>query len=129
MAAFTTTSLNWQPPAPCCRPRAAAPASCCTSWLRSDAKASRCTPYLATLVPLSAAEWQRVPAPCAGLGAALPDVLARSDAEPALLVQHLPEASKQRLRMAALCLGRAQRRHGASLPAPLVRALLAECLL
>ena len=83
---------------------------------------------LAAHFPLSAADWQRVPAPCAGLGRALPAVLARSDAEAALLVQRLPADDAQRLRLAALCVGRVQRRRHVFLPAPLVRAILAQCL-
>ena len=84
---------------------------------------------LATCFALSADEWQRVPAPCAGLGRALPAVLARSVNEVRQLVQHLPEEDQQRLHTAALCLSRAQRCHGTFMPAPLVRTILAQCLL
>ena len=79
---------------------------------------------LLALQPLTPAEWARVPAPCTGLGAALPAVLARSEAEAALLVAHLPAADRQRLRTAALCLRRTERVHGVDLPPALLRALL-----
>ena len=54
---------------------------------------------------------QRMLAPCPGLGAALPAVLARS--------------VRQRLRLGALCLGRAQKEHCTELPAALVGQVLA----
>ena len=61
---------------------------------------------MAALQPLAAEQWPRVPAPCAGLGRALPAVLARSDAEASQLVRRLPAAGQQRLRAATLCLAR-----------------------
>ena len=45
----------------------------------------------------------------AGLGAALPTVLARSVGEAAVLVRRLPAASRERLRLAAMFLHSAQR--------------------
>ena len=75
--------------------------------------------------PLSPAEWARVPTQCPGLGAALLAVLARSEAEAALLVARLPTADAERLRTAALCLRRAERAHGLALPPPVLHQLLA----
>ncbi|KAL4435618.1 hypothetical protein ABPG77_002581 [Micractinium sp. CCAP 211/92] len=63
-------------------------------------------PLYATLAarqPLSALEWELVPAPCSGLGAALPAVLARSVDEAALLMRRLPPADVARMRAVALC--------------------------
>ena len=80
---------------------------------------------LAACTALSTEQWQRVPAPCPALGAALPTVLARSATEAALLVCHLPAEARQRLRTAALCLGRAQREHDLEVPAALVGQVLA----
>jgi hypothetical protein len=73
---------------------------------------------------LSEAEWALVPAPCHGLGRALPTVLAQSSAQASRLVKHLPDADAGRLRTGALCLARAQRRARVSLPTPLVWHLL-----
>ena len=80
---------------------------------------------LAACTALSPAQWERVPAPCPALGAALPAVLARSVAEAALLVVRLPAEARQRLRAGAMSLGRAQRVHDAELPAALVGLVLA----
>ena len=74
--------------------------------------------------PLTPAEWARVPAPCPGLGAALPAVLARSEAEAALLAARLPAADRERLHTAALCLRRVEREHGLDLPPAILRLLL-----
>lgn len=79
---------------------------------------------LAVHWPLTAAQWQQVPAPCPGLGGALPAVLARSEAEAALLVPRLPPADAARLRTFALALHRAQRRMHIFLPAELARHVL-----
>ena len=65
---------------------------------------------VAAHTPLSDAEWAQVPTPCPGLGAALPIVLARSAAQAAHLVTHLPAEGARCLRTAALCLARAQRK-------------------
>ena len=78
--------------------------------------------------PLTPAEWARVPAPCPGLGAALPAVLARSEAEAAALVAHLPAADRERLRTAVLGLARAQRRCRVHLPAELTGSPAAAAL-
>lgn len=83
---------------------------------------------LAAGCALSAAEWQSMPTPCPGLARALPAVLERSAAEATQLVQHLPAEERERLRTAALALARLQRRHRIALPAPLLRACLAQCL-
>ena len=67
--------------------------------------------------PLSSADWQLVPTPCAGLGAALPAVACRSRAEAGQLVRRLLPAERQRLWASALCLSR-------FLPASLCAAVL-----
>lgn len=59
---------------------------------------------------LTPEDWQQIPAPTHGLGAALPTVLHRSVAEAGLLVGRLPWSDRRRLRCAALCLSRASRR-------------------
>lgn len=70
--------------------------------------------------------WQRVPAPCPGLGALLPALVARGDeAEAAQAAQRLPEVARQRLRAGALCLARWQRLLGISLPSALSGRVLA----
>lgn len=73
---------------------------------------------------LTPAQWERVPSPSPGLGAVLPAVLARSEAEAAALVARLPADERERLRTAALCLRRAERVHGAELPPEIARSLL-----
>ena len=78
--------------------------------------------------PLTAADWQLVPSPWAGLATALPAVLERSPAEAALLVAHLPTAERRRLRTAALALHRTQAVAGAALPQPLVWRILTLAL-
>ena len=75
--------------------------------------------------PLARNEWARKQTPCPGLGAALPAVLARSTTEARLLVQHLSPMDRQRLRVLALCLGRAQRGLPTPLPAPILWHILA----
>ena len=80
---------------------------------------------LAARAPLTPEQWRQFPAPCAGLGAALPAVLRRSEAEAALLVARLPAADRERLRTAALCLGRCQQQAGVSLPLALAWHILA----
>ena len=47
--------------------------------------------------PLSSADWQLVPTPCVGLGAALPVVACRSRAEAGRLVRRLLPAERLRL--------------------------------
>ena len=91
-------------------------------------------PLFADLVActaLSPEQWQRMPPAvllqyfCPGLAAALPAVLARSVLEAALLMEFLPFETCRRLRIGALCLGRAQRVLGVELPAALVGQVLA----
>ena len=53
---------------------------------------------LVARLPLTPTRRSRVPLPCPGLGAALPAVLARSEAEAALLVARLPASDHDRLR-------------------------------
>lgn len=85
-------------------------------------------PALVARYPLTADQWALLPTPCPGLGAALPRVLQRSEAEAALLVRHMSAAEQQHLRALALYLGVAQRRgHLPSLPSPLSQGLLADC--
>ena len=79
---------------------------------------------LAACHALSTSQWQCVPAPCPGLRAALPAVLARSEAEAGWLVSRLPAPARTRLRVAALCLARAQRMLGIELERALVRRML-----
>jgi len=74
---------------------------------------------------LTPAEWAQVPSPLPGLSTSLPAVLARSTGEAALLVQRLPPADSERLRMGALCLARAQKQEAALLPIPIVWRVLA----
>lgn len=86
-------------------------------------------PLYATLAARQAllpAQWGRVPAPCAGLVAALPVVLERSVEEAAMLVRHLPPADREQLQTAALCLARSQRVHRVHLPSSIVWHLLAH---
>ena len=83
---------------------------------------------LAARQPLTPAQWAQVPWPCPGLGTALPAVLARSEDEARQLVAHLPHADKLRLRTAALCIARVERRWRLQLPADLLRPLLAAAL-
>lgn len=84
---------------------------------------------LAALFALSAAEWERVPAPCTGLGRALPAVLERSDAEARQLVRRLSLVEQQRLRTAALprasCGAAAAAHHGA-MPGRLIACKLSS---
>jgi hypothetical protein len=76
-------------------------------------------------LPLVDAEWQLVPTPCPGLGQALPAALACSPAQAGSLVQHVPTADAERLRVAALALARAQECSRLNLPSPLVWRMLA----
>jgi hypothetical protein len=89
-----------------------------------DADAQPLCACLAARLPMTAEQWAEVPTPCTGLGAALPAVLQRSADEAALLARHLPPSDHARLRTAALCLVRAQRRHDLPLPAPIIQRLL-----
>ena len=57
-------------------------------------------------LPLAAAGWALVPAPCPGIERALPAAAACSADQAQQVVQRLPPAAKARLRAAALCLGR-----------------------
>ncbi len=92
-------------------------------------KGSWVLPLYASVVarlPLTPEQWELVPAPCPGLGAALPTILQRSEAEAALLAARLPAADRERMHTFALCLARAEReRRLPPLPVPLVTRLLA----
>ena len=83
---------------------------------------------LAARLPLTAEQWQQVPAPCAGLIQALPAVLARSEAEAATLVAHLSEHSRECLVLVATALACAVSTRGLSLPADVQRCVLAAWL-
>ena len=85
---------------------------------------------LAAHLRMTPRQWLRVPAPCRGLGTALPAVLERSQFEAALLLAHLPPAAAERLRVAALSLHRLQRSLllEAAVPAALVGRILALAL-
>ena len=87
-----------------------------------------CPVCLTVFQLLLPSQWQRVPAPCPGLGAALPAVLARSEAEAGCLVGRLPVKERAWLRTAALCLGRAQRMEGVELERVLMGRMLALAL-
>ena len=63
--------------------------------------------------------------PCRGLARALPAVLARSERDATLLLAHLTEAERERLRVAALSPARCQRVLPVVLPAPTVSRILA----
>lgn len=76
--------------------------------------------------PLAREAWALLPAPCPGLGEALPAVLERSQAEAHHLVGRILKGQLARLRTAALSLARAQREAGVELPAPLVARCLAS---
>ena len=80
---------------------------------------------LAAATALSAKQWRRLPYDCPALGAVLPTVLARSSAEAARLVAHLPVEVRQGLHTGCLCLVRAQHVLGVELPAALVGRVLA----
>jgi len=74
--------------------------------------------------PLAEAEWVLVPAPCPGLGRALPLVLEHSLEQASQLVRRLPAEDVRRLRTCALCLARRQRELGVFLPQPVVARIL-----
>ena len=94
------------------------------SW-RVDVK-SRLYSLVAAHQPLTPAQWARVPSPSPALGAALPAVLGRFTTEARLLVQHLSPMDRERLRVLALCLARAQRQGDIPLlPADVAGRLLA----
>lgn len=75
--------------------------------------------------PLLPEQWREVPVACPDLGAALPAVLARSEAEARCLVGRLAEEECSRLRFGALCLSGAQRRLGVAMPREIVWQVLA----
>ena len=80
--------------------------------------------FVAARMPLSGELWGALPVACPGLGRLLPAALAHSPEQARLLVQHLPAADAQRLRLFALCLARAQRRAGVRLPSEMLAQLL-----
>jgi len=74
--------------------------------------------------PLTAEEWAWVPAPCPGLGRALPPVLAHSEEQAGQLVRCLPAEEARRLRTFALCLARRQLELGVFLAQPVFARIL-----
>ena len=84
---------------------------------------------MAGSAPLSDAEWALVPAQCRVLGAALPDVLQRSAAQAARLVEHTPPATSSACAPPRYA-WRACRRvgSGADLPQPLAWRILSLCV-
>ncbi|KAI7846229.1 hypothetical protein COHA_000299 [Chlorella ohadii] len=86
--------------------------------------AGTCFPdFVATRLPLSNVLWVLLPRPCPGLGRVLPTALEHGIGQAQQLVRHLPAADMERLRLAALCLARAQRRTRVHLP-PTVTGLI-----
>ena len=81
---------------------------------------------LARSMPLSAAQWMALPAPCSGLGRALPAAIAASVFQAFALVQHLPATDAERLRAFGRGLHRAQRTAGVVLPRELRWRILAQ---
>eukprot|EP00887_Chlorella_sp_A99_P004094 scaffold23.g4094.t1 len=79
---------------------------------------------LAATCALSPADWEALPTPCPGLARALPVALARSPAEAAQLVAHLPDAARGRLHALAVSLESLQRQLGLELPESIVRGIL-----
>eukprot|EP00887_Chlorella_sp_A99_P001709 scaffold8.g1709.t1 len=93
-------------------------------------KKSKTTAYalladLAVSHALSPPDWAALPTPCPGLARALPAALARSPAEAAQLVAHLPATARGRLRALVLGLARLQRQLGLELPVHIARRILA----
>ena len=80
--------------------------------------------FVAAHLPLSADIWRRLPRSCP-LARLLPAALEHSAEQARQLVQHLPVADVARLRCAALCLARAQRRTRIHLPPALTGLILA----
>ncbi|PRW44559.1 petal death [Chlorella sorokiniana] len=84
-------------------------------------------PLLETRLGLDLSSWYAEPSLCPNpwLAPALPAALERSEQLAARLVRQLPPADRQRLRTAALSLGRVVREACAPLPAPIAGRLLA----
>ena len=80
--------------------------------------------FVAARLPLTDEHWSLLPCPCPGLGPLLPAVLAMGTAQAHQLVHHLPAADAKRLRLAALCLARAQRRTCVHLPPSITGLIL-----
>ncbi|KAI3426877.1 hypothetical protein D9Q98_006823 [Chlorella vulgaris] len=81
--------------------------------------------FVIARLPMTSKEWATVPAPCPGIGRALPAVLAHPAEQARWLVRHLPPADAQRLRTAAFSLHRAQQQLHVFLPSPVVWDILA----
>ena len=65
--------------------------------------------FIAGHLPLTEAQWARIPTPFLILGRALPAALACSPDQARQVVRRLPPSSVQRLRTFALCVARVQR--------------------
>lgn len=89
-----------------------------------------CGGWAASDVALLFSDWfdswlpTQVPYNLPGLGRALPAALAHSREQTRQLMRHLPRSDLFRLRIGALCLGRAQRRTEISLPPPIQQQML-----
>lgn len=81
-------------------------------------------PEFAARRALTAEQWALLPAELPGLEAALPAVLARSEAEAACLVAHLPTAERERVQAAMLTLARLQGRTQLSIPVPTLQHIV-----
>ena len=80
--------------------------------------------YVLARLPLNPTIWGMLPSECPGLGRALPAAMQHPLEQAASLVRHLPAADRLRLRTAALCLARQQRRLQCHLPQPVVWEIL-----
>jgi hypothetical protein len=80
--------------------------------------------YVIARMPLSTAEWERIPAPCPGLLHALPAALTRSADQAREVVQRLSPSDAAQLRTALQCLQITQRRCGVFLLPDLVLNVL-----
>ena len=83
---------------------------------RTAAAAKALVPEFVARRALTAAQWAELPTGLPGLLAALPAVLARSEAEAACLMAHLPEPMRARIQAAMLALARVQHRAHVSVP-------------
>lgn len=83
---------------------------------RTATAAKLLIPELVAHRALTAAQWAALPAELPGLLGALPAVLARSEAEAARLMAHLPEPMRAHIQAAMLALARVQHRSHVSVP-------------
>ena len=103
------------------------PVATLNSLLQAGLAGRRLLPdFIAARLPLSDTIWSLLPRPCSGLVGLLPAALQHGTQQAHQLVQHLPAPDVARLRCAALCLARAQRRARVSLPAEVAALILAH---